>query len=83
MTTTATATAAPEAPALAPAPAGVELTLTDYCDGEAPGHVQAYVLAAHPGYGELLFCKHHFEAHEYALGLDDWIVVADTRHTLA
>lgn len=62
MSTTMTATAETTAPA---SPA-LELTALDRCDTGACG-AQARMLAALPGGGVLLFCRHHGEAARAAL----------------
>lgn len=72
-------TTAPESPTVQIAP---PLTLTDYCDAEASGVVQAYVRLVQED-ATLDLCSHHFSEHAFNLMLAGWEVAHDQRDTLA
>lgn len=52
----------------------IEFTAHDRCD--ACG-AQAYTLARHAEFGELLFCGHHSKAHRLSLFEEGWSISDD------
>lgn len=52
----------------------IEFTAQDRCDGCG---AQAYTLAAHEEFGELLFCGHHSREHRIKLFQEGWSISDD------